>query len=261
MSDVGGGSLGHLIRDLRQALGYSQGRLAERLSELTGAMISREYVSRWECGKRIPSRFWLPHLATALRVPLDTLEAERVRRRHFLQLAAAVPALGLPGITTDLMTSIAGGDSTPLTSMQTTHGTDLALAELVTTDRASVLHLARWMRDGDSDVLRVNAAGILAKTRVPELHDEVAVVLGHDGDTRTRYAHALTVRAGGSVTALADEVHNGRDSGARWCAAWLLGQDGSPAARAALTAALRHDPVRENVRAIGLMLNGADPCT
>jgi len=57
--------LSGLIRELRLAVGYSPGRLAERLRELSGVAITREYVSRWECGKRTPSRYWLPHLATA----------------------------------------------------------------------------------------------------------------------------------------------------------------------------------------------------
>jgi transcriptional regulator with XRE-family HTH domain len=71
--DAGELPLGYLIRDLRLALGYSQGRLADRLCELSGATITRECVSRWECGKRTPSQYWLPHLATALQIPLQTL--------------------------------------------------------------------------------------------------------------------------------------------------------------------------------------------
>ncbi|HEV2782284.1 MAG TPA: helix-turn-helix domain-containing protein [Actinophytocola sp.] len=254
-------SLGCLIRDLRMALGYSQGRLAERLCELSGATITREYVSRWECGKRIPSRYWLPHLATALQVPLSTLEVERVRRREFLRLAAVAPALGAPDTAAELMASIAGGDSAPLAEVQTTHSADLALARLTGTDRASLLHLARWMTDGGSDVLRVNAAGILAKTTELDMLDAVALTLARDERARERYVWAVRTRVGDSASALAAEVFNRRDSGARWCAAWLLGQDGSPAAREALIVALRHDPVRENVRAIGLTLNGVDPCT
>ena len=68
MSDVGELPLGCLIHDLRSALGYSQGRLAERLCELGGETVTREMVSRWECGKRCPGPYWLRHLATALEV-------------------------------------------------------------------------------------------------------------------------------------------------------------------------------------------------
>lgn len=260
MPDTGEPALDALIRQLRLALGYSQDRLAERLRDLSGAAITREYVSRWERGCRTPSRYWLPHLAAALQVPLSTLEAERVRRRAFLQLAAVAPVLGVPDTAADLMASIASGDSGPLAEVQTTHRADLALAQLADTDRASLLRLGRWMSDGASDVLRVNAAGILAKTTNPDMLDEVALALSRDGQARHRYMLALAARVGDSVPALAGEVLNQRDAGARWCAAWLLGKDGSPAARSALTAALHREPVRENVRAIGLILSGVDPC-
>lgn len=60
---------------------------------------------------------------------------------------------------------------------------------------------------------------------------------------------------------LAAELSNPRDVGARWCAAWLLGQDGSSGAMAALAAALRTEPVTETVRTIGMILNADDPCT
>jgi transcriptional regulator with XRE-family HTH domain len=261
MPDVDGNALGSLIRDLREALGYSQGRLAAVLGELSGSdTLTREYVSRWERGQRRPSRYWLPHLASALRVPLRTLEAENVRRRAFLRLAAASPLVHIPDTAAELLASIASGDPGPLTDVQTTHHTDLAVSRLVSEDRRSLLHLARWMTDGDTPVLRVNAAGILAKTH-GDLLDEVALALGRDDDARGRYLWALTRRVGDSVAALAGEVRNPRDAGARWCAASLLGQDGSPAARAARTDARHREPVRENVRAIGLILSGANPCT
>jgi hypothetical protein len=56
-------------------------------------------------------------------------------------------------------------------------------------------------------------------------------------------------------------VLNPDDSGARWCAGWLLARDGSAAARQALAQALRNEPVTENVRAFGLLLNGENPCS
>lgn len=82
-------ALGCLIRDLRLALGYSQDRLADKLCELGNSTITREYVSRWECGKRTPGRYWLRHLATALDVPLQLLEDCRMRRRGFITNTAA----------------------------------------------------------------------------------------------------------------------------------------------------------------------------
>lgn len=57
------------------------------------ATVTREEVSRWENGRRNPGRFWLPHLATALQVPVEVLEADPVRRRAFLtDMAAGVIA-------------------------------------------------------------------------------------------------------------------------------------------------------------------------
>jgi transcriptional regulator with XRE-family HTH domain len=259
MSDAGEPSLGALIRSLRLSLGYSQGRLAARLCELGGETVTRECVSRWERGKRTPV-YWLPHLSTALKVSLQTLEAARVKRRDFLRLTALSPVLGATDTAVELTASIAGGDSTPLAEIQTTHRIDLAISQLVSTDRASMLHLARWMSDGDTGVLRVNAAGILAKTKDVSMLDSVAHALNRDEQARERYLWALTSRVGDTVPALSKEVLNPRDSGARWCAAWLLGRDGGPAAREALAVALRRESVLENVRTIGLILNGADPC-
>jgi transcriptional regulator with XRE-family HTH domain len=85
--------LGALVRDLRLANGWSQGRLVAALELVSGVPLAREYVSRWENGKRKPGRFWLGHLATVLQVPLTVLEeGERVDRRAFLtDLAAGVP--------------------------------------------------------------------------------------------------------------------------------------------------------------------------
>lgn len=81
--------LGQLIRDLRVALGWSQARLADRLSDRAGhSTVTRDEVKRWESGKRTPGPFWLAHLASVLEVPLGVLEDE-VKRRTFLTSAAA----------------------------------------------------------------------------------------------------------------------------------------------------------------------------
>jgi transcriptional regulator with XRE-family HTH domain len=83
-------TIGALIRDLRTALGMSQSRLASELCRVSGCCtVTREDISRYERGKRTP-RFWLPHLAVVLQIPLTTLEeAERMERRTFLTDAAA----------------------------------------------------------------------------------------------------------------------------------------------------------------------------
>ena len=66
--------------------------------------------------------------------------------------------------TRELFASIAAGDQQPLAQLQTTHATDLALGRLAAADRPALWRLARWADDGDPDILRVNAAGVLAKT-------------------------------------------------------------------------------------------------
>lgn len=94
--------LGLLIRDLRLSLGWSQGRLAAALERVSGVAIAREYVSRWENGKRMPGSWWLAHLATVFQVPMTVLEeGERVDRRKFLtDVSAAAVA---PIVAADLI--------------------------------------------------------------------------------------------------------------------------------------------------------------
>ena len=59
----------------------SDGRRARLASELCRAAryqtVTRECVSRWEHGKRLPGPFWLPYLAEVLQVPLQELERAR----------------------------------------------------------------------------------------------------------------------------------------------------------------------------------------
>jgi hypothetical protein len=45
--------LGELIRDLRLAHGWSQGRLVAALEAAWGVRLGREYVSRWEHGSGV----------------------------------------------------------------------------------------------------------------------------------------------------------------------------------------------------------------
>lgn len=89
--DEGNGSrthavmLGAAIRELRESLDWSQSRLATALCKVANhATVTRENVSRWETGKRVPGPWWLRHLATVLQVPVEVLERGGVDRRHFL---------------------------------------------------------------------------------------------------------------------------------------------------------------------------------
>lgn len=77
--------LGAVIRELRESLGWSQSRLATALCKVANhETVTREDISRWETGKRIPGPWWLRHLATVLQVPIEILEQAGVDRRHFL---------------------------------------------------------------------------------------------------------------------------------------------------------------------------------
>jgi hypothetical protein len=259
-------SVGDIICTLRSNLGWSQGRLADELGKLSGhPSITREYVSRWEHGRKVPGPFWIGHLATVFQVPRWVLEGH-VRRRDMLRLTGAAALGAMAGVAAgsadsqELFASIAAGDPKPLAHIQTSHATDLTLGRLAAADRPVLWRLARWADDGDSDVLRVNAAGVLAKTSDLDFAGLPAAVLGRDQDVRTRYLRAMMARVGPDTKQLAAEALNPADSGARWCAGWLLAREGSTTSRQALAQALRSEPVTENVRAFGLLLNGENPC-
>ncbi|MFF0433321.1 multiprotein-bridging factor 1 family protein [Streptomyces sp. NPDC004327] len=92
--------LGDVIRQLRMARGWSQGRLASAINDRYGTTLSREYVSNWECGKVTPRDFYLRALSTVLDAPLAAFEDD-VRRRTFLtDLAGTAIA---PVIASDLL--------------------------------------------------------------------------------------------------------------------------------------------------------------
>ncbi|MGW0736912.1 helix-turn-helix domain-containing protein [Streptomyces sp. NPDC002851] len=95
-------AIGDLVRDLRAARGWSQGRLAEELTKSAGCNITREYISRrWESGRFEPSAFWLRHLSAVLDVPLAVLEHESVKRRTFITDVAATAIA--PIVASDLI--------------------------------------------------------------------------------------------------------------------------------------------------------------
>lgn len=171
-----------------------------------------------------------------------------VNRREFLSLSALTVAHRK--VASELTASIAAGDGGPLATVQTTHGTDLVIAAL--TDQGSTQRLRGWMNDGHSPILRVNAAGILAKLQGQDAAGQVAVVLDADAEVRQLYTTAVVARVGGLPWAtaatlacgqvptqrqahflaarLSQEVLNPRDAGARWCSASLL-RDLSPLLR------------------------------
>lgn len=191
-----------------------------------------------------------------------------------------------------LVRDISDGSSNLLGSAQTSHRTDLALARVAGSDPHTARPLIAWAGQGHSAILRVNAAGILAKTGSSELGDMVISTLKHDPDARQLYLSAVASRvlslpwpaarrmadaahAGRVITAeaspdsenptvgrLAVEIRNPRDAGARWCSIILLAtvRDQRPDAVAtALRAAVARETCRENLRAMAAVLGGNDP--
>ncbi len=164
---------------------------------------------------------------------------EGVNRRDFFTVAGLVA--GNATVAAELTASLAGNDPGPLATVQTSHGTDLAIAAMV--DRGTVAHLQRWLDDADNPVLRVNAAGILAKVPGQCEASRVTAALGRDPDVRHRYMTAVVARVCGlewhiaaqlaedptgfPQPVLADqrfarEAVSDLDAGARWCAAAML---------------------------------------
>lgn len=238
--------MGSLLRDLRNSRNWSQNDLASALCMAAGhPTLSREEIHRWENGKVIPGKFWLGHLANVLEMPLEVLSSEakleRMNRRAFLSLSALTVAHGK--LASEMTASISTGDIGPLTQVQTTHGTDLVIASL--TDRAATRRLRTWMLDGESEILRVNAAGILAKIPDQDIAEQVASILANDDDTQRLYKTAVIARVGALpwstasklatgqaqpstkqahflAARFANEALNPRDAGARWCSAAML---------------------------------------
>ncbi|MFY9808173.1 MAG: helix-turn-helix transcriptional regulator [Pseudonocardiaceae bacterium] len=94
--------LGGVIRELRESLGWSQSRLATALCKIANhETVTRENISRWETGKRVPGPWWLRHLATVLQIPIEILEQVGVDRRHFI--TDVVGATIAPLVASDLI--------------------------------------------------------------------------------------------------------------------------------------------------------------
>ncbi|WP_236241967.1 helix-turn-helix domain-containing protein [Streptomyces sp. CC228A] len=119
--------IGELIRELRKAQGWSQGRLADEVNKVCGSNISREYVSNWERSKVTPGPFYLRALSAVLDVPLAVLE-DAVKRRTFLTDvagAAIAPAVASELLTLGFSARLQSGPSTDAWEAKlATYGTD-----------------------------------------------------------------------------------------------------------------------------------------
>lgn len=235
---------------------------------------SRSYLGNVETGVRQAT----PDL---VRVYERVIGGDVNRRQLLIASGLSVAVMGTEDQAVVLARQISQARSGLLTEAQTSHLTDRAVASLVTQDSGSLASLVKWSRSG-SPVLRVNATGILAKVRSP-LVDNEAIAALHDAQVQRRYLAAVLARVlsvpwevastvvergegltGGQLSAMIGELGNPYDSGARWCAAVMLFRsrdNDHPAVIEALVAALRVEPVRDNLRAIGSALAGIDPLT
>jgi transcriptional regulator with XRE-family HTH domain len=238
-------AIGALIRELRLAHGWSQDDLADAVNALLPeATVNRSDISRYESEKRLPTTARvISALSRALNTPETVLRAEtrlsRVERRTFLSLAALT--LPLRSLADEIYASVAANDERPLATVQTSHSTDLAIAYLV--EPGALPKLRRWMTDGGDAVLRVNAAGILAKLPGQGAAPQIASVLAHDDEVRRLYSTAVAARVCAldwpaaarfaenpaaaahperAARRLAAEALSPRDAGARWCSALML---------------------------------------
>jgi hypothetical protein len=189
---------------------------------------------------------------------------------------------------------IATGSGHLLATAQTSHTMDLTIGALAADDLTAQRRLVAWMRGNATAVLRVNAAGILAKVGPPDLGDAAILTLREDSDVRRLYLTAVASRvlstpweqasqlAEAAVNAtpsegslfeggqpwiaerLASELTNNRDAAARWCSTLFLSNlPGSMAVTILQTIArtARNEPCRENLRAYAAVLAGASPTT
>ncbi len=221
---------GEALRAARNAAGISLCVMAARTH------YSKPYLSMVETGRRAATIDVVKAYEKVLGIGQL---GDDVNRRNFIKTASLVAAN--TKIAAELTASIAGNDSGPLAEVQTTHGTDLAIATLA--DRGTVVHLKRWLGDGDTPVLRVNAAGILAKVPGQAEASQVTAALTRDPEVRRLYMTAVVARVCGLDWQVAEQLaHNpagfpqpvlaaqrfareavsDRDAGARWCAAAML---------------------------------------
>lgn len=94
---------GQRLRELREAAGLSQSKLAE----LTG--VTRNAVSQWEAGETQPSSRRLAKLSKALRVPIDEIMTSPAQMRDRILNAAErlFDRLGIAEVTVDVICATA----------------------------------------------------------------------------------------------------------------------------------------------------------
>ncbi|GGX77620.1 helix-turn-helix domain-containing protein [Streptomyces hiroshimensis] len=101
--------IGELVRELRKARGWSQGRLAAEINDAFGTALAREYVSGWERGKVRPGPFYLRALARVLDVPAAALAGGGPA--DGAAAAALAPAVASDLLSTGFAARLRGGPS------------------------------------------------------------------------------------------------------------------------------------------------------
>lgn len=262
------GDLGRTLREAREQAGLSLSGMAKR----TG--YSRGYIGNVETGIR-------PVTPAFIKAYERVLGEDLRRRQLLLGSISALASASAPDTAASIANDINGGRTGMLTGIQTTHMTDRAVASLVARHAPALGSLAKWARSGKA-ILRVNAAGILAKVGSPTIDNEAVNVLRVDAGVRDLYLTAVIHRVLGvpwdnaanmaassepvatpeHLQSFAAELSNPNDSGARYCSLLMLAraQPHDPAAvNSALISALRTEPARENLRAVGAALAGINP--
>ncbi len=91
-----------LIRRARTRRGMTQAALARQLASVSGnAAITRDQVTRWERGGRVPSPYWRHWLGIALELPSGQLDrAARCARAVRLLAVDDQPGVPSPAVPT-----------------------------------------------------------------------------------------------------------------------------------------------------------------
>jgi transcriptional regulator with XRE-family HTH domain len=84
--------IGDLIRQARIRSDLTQAALARRLATVSGnASVTRDQVTRWERGGRVPSPYWRQWMAVVLDIPAGQLD-RAARCARAVRLLATEPA-------------------------------------------------------------------------------------------------------------------------------------------------------------------------
>jgi transcriptional regulator with XRE-family HTH domain len=172
--------LGRTLREAREQAGLSLSGIAKR----TG--YSRSYLGNVETGVR-------PVTPDLIKAYERALGDDVKRRQLIVGSVAALAASSAPDAAASIANDINSGRSGFLTGFQTTHATDRAVASLIARQPHSIASLVRWSDKG-KPLLRVNAAGILAKIGSPTTDNEAVAVLQADNETRDLYLTAVIHR-------------------------------------------------------------------